>query len=178
MLAKLRALFPIVSEISNENLRDAVLETFADAIQMGGWSLDEINQIPATLLIPDCPISFVEHTNAVTACSIAIAKEMKKIYGDRFQVDFDILIAGGLLHDVGKLLEIERDPSGGWRKSESGQRLRHPLSGLVLAARRNIPEPILHIIACHSKEGDFGKRTTEAIIIHHADFANFEPFRP
>ena len=34
------------------------------------------------------------------------------------------------------------------------------------------------MIAYHSKEGDLGKRTVEAIIIHHADFVNFEPLKP
>ncbi len=178
MLDKLKSYFPVVEEMSDERLRQAVLETFVDAVKAGGWSLEDLNKIPATLLIPDCPISFLEHTKAVTACAIAIAKEMKNVYGDKFSVDFDVLIAGGLLHDVGKLIEIERDPAGGFRKSKSGRLLRHPLSGLMLAAGHGIPEPILHIIACHSKEGDVVRRTTEAIIIHHTDFANFEPFRP
>jgi hypothetical protein len=33
------------------------------------------------------------------------------------------------------------------------------------------------MIAAHSKEGDLGRRTTESIIIHHADFLSFEPFK-
>jgi len=103
---------------------------------------------------------------------------MKGVYGEQLNIDFDIIIAGGLLHDVGKLLEIERALEGGYRKSEGGKRLRHPLSGIILAAARNIPEPVLHIIACHSKEGNAVRRTTEAVIIHHADFSNFEPFVP
>ena len=29
----------------------------------------------------------------------------------------------------------------------------------------------------HRKEGDLGKRTVESIIVHHADFVSFEPFK-
>jgi len=176
MLDKLRTYFPLVEDIKEENLRRAVLETFVEGLEKGGWIPEDLKKIPATLLIPNCPFSFLEHTNAVTACALAMAREMKKIYGDRFLVDFDILIAGGLLHDVGKLLEIERTPEGGFRRSRSGRLLRHPLSGLALAALRGAPDTVLHIIACHSREGDAGKRTTEGILIHHADFSNFDPF--
>jgi len=35
----------------------------------------------------------------------------------------------------------------------------------------------MHIIASHSWEGDRSKRTPEAIIVHHADFTNFEQFK-
>ena len=178
MTESLKNYFPLVTKISDQQLQRAVLDTFSDALDKGGWKPADMKRIPATLLIPDCPFSFLDHTNAVTACSLAVAGEMKKIYGSAFSVDFDILIAGGLLHDVGKLLEIEEDPKGGFRRSQSGRLLRHPLSGLALAASKGIPDAILHIIGCHSKEGEAVRRTTEAIIIHHADFSNFEPFRP
>ncbi|HPB30619.1 MAG TPA: HDIG domain-containing protein [Candidatus Sumerlaeota bacterium] len=170
--------FPLAAEISDQALREAVLDTFADGLEKGGWKPEDMERIPATLLIPDSPYNLLQHTNSVTACSLAMAREMKKVYGESFHVDMDVIIAGGLLHDVGKLLEIERAPGGGYRKSQNGRILRHPLSGMALAAARGLPDHILHIIACHSKEGDPVRRTTEAIIIHHADFTNFEPFKP
>jgi hypothetical protein len=33
----------------------------------------------------------------------------------------------------------------------------------------------MHMIAVHAGEGDGKWRSTEAVIIHHADFTNFEP---
>ncbi len=56
--------------------------------------------------------------------------------------------------------------------------MRHTLSGIAIADRFNLPPEVLHIIGTHSKEGDLGKRTVEAIIVHHADFVSFDPFRP
>lgn len=170
--------FPFILEMEDPSLKEAVVGTYEDALVKGGWRPEDMESIPATLLIPNCPFNFHQHTSAVTACAIAVARSMMEVYGNAFSVDMDVIIAGGLLHDVGKLLEIERDPGGGWRKSAQGKILRHPLSGMNLAAARGISDPILHIIACHSKEGNAVRRTTEAIIIHHADFSNFEPFKP
>ena len=50
-------------------------------------------------------------------------------------------------------------------------------SGLAIADRFGLPAEVQHIIAAHSKEGDLGQRTVEAIIVHHADFVSFEPFK-
>ena len=40
-----------------------------------------------------------------------------------------------------------------------------------------MPDAVCHIIAAHAAEGDLVKRTTEAYIVHHADFMAFLPFK-
>ncbi|MEJ2368067.1 MAG: HD domain-containing protein, partial [Acidobacteriota bacterium] len=85
------------------------------------------------------------------------------------------LIAGGLLHDVGKILEIEPDGKGGYRKSRSGMCMRHPISGVALAYQAGLPEELLNCIGCHAREGEGRPKVVETIIIHKADFATFEP---
>ena len=134
--------------------------------------------MPFSLLIEECPVSFLQHTRGVTAVAMGIAASLKEAYPDHPQMhaDHDTLLAGALLHDVGKVLEIGRAESGeGWIKTMSGKMLRHPISGTALAFARGIDDRILHVIACHSKEGDGYRKTLEAHIIHHADFVNFEP---
>jgi putative nucleotidyltransferase with HDIG domain len=86
----------------------------------------------------------------------------------------DILLAGALLHDVGKLLEVS-ETAGTFKKTKEGSLVRHPFSGVALADENGLPAEVLHIIATHSKEGDPYKRTAEAIILHYADFMNFDP---
>ena len=85
----------------------------------------------------------------------------------------DVLLAGALLHDVGKLLEIE-ERDGVFQKSPGGKVLRHPFSGVALAYAEGLPPEVLHIIGTHSKEGDPHPRTPEGAVIHHADFTCFE----
>lgn len=171
-----RGLFPEIDLIKQDNLKKAVVSVWEDAISLGGWKVEDLGKIPFTLLIPDCKFDLVLHTRAVTRTAISIAENLIEHYGDAIPIDMDILIAGSLLHDVGKLLEYTRQ-GGAIVKSKDGSLLRHPFSGQALAYKHGVPYAVLHMIACHSKEGDLGKRTPEGIIIHHADFVNFEPLR-
>jgi putative nucleotidyltransferase with HDIG domain len=172
----LRRYFPIINEIKDTNLQEKTLDVYCAALDAGKWTPEDMERIPASLLLPADAVNFVEHTNAVTSTALAMYEEMRKIYGNRLKIDRDVLIAGGLLHDVGKLLEIDFHEAE-YKRSKSGNLLRHPFSGMAIAYAHGLPDEILHIIACHSKEGETTKRTAEAIIIHHADFANFEPFK-
>ena len=85
----------------------------------------------------------------------------------------DILLAGALLHDVGKLLEYGK-VNNEIQKSPLGKILRHPVSGAALAMEAGIDEKVVSIIASHSKEGNFVQRIPETIIVHHCDFIDFE----
>ena len=96
--------------------------------------------------------------------------------GDEIKVDMDVMISGAILIDVGKLLEYEMK-DGKLSTSDYGKVVRHPFSGVAIAARFGLPPEVQHIIGTHSKEGDLGKRTVESIIVHHADFVSFEPFK-
>ncbi len=101
---------------------------------------------------------------------------MKNNFGDEIKIDMDILIAGAILIDVGKLIEYKM-VDGKLTTSDAGKLVRHPFSGLAIADRFGVPAEVQHIIATHSKEGDLGYRTVESIIVHHADFVSFEPFK-
>ena len=59
----------------------------------------------------------------------------------------------------------------------TGKYLRHPFSGVSLAEECGLPPEVCHIIAAHAGEGDHVKRTTEAYVVHHADFMTFLPFK-
>ena len=118
----------------------------------------------------------MNHKRTTVQLSVEIANIMKKNFGNEIKIDMDYLIAGAILIDVGKLLEYEMK-DGKLTTSHSGKLIRHPFSGLAIADRFGLPAEVQHIIAAHSKEGDLGQRTVEAIIVHHADFVSFEPFK-
>ena len=138
---------------------------------------DDLNKIPFTLLVPNCPITFMEHKRCVVHIARESAIAMKEFMGRSLPIDMDAVIAGAILADVGKLLEYELGPDGKSRQSERGEALRHPFTGVALAIECGIPDAVCHIIAAHAAEGDLVKRTTEAFIVHHADFMAFLPFK-
>jgi putative nucleotidyltransferase with HDIG domain len=163
--------------IEDPTLRTKVIKTFVLACERGGWgSVEELKRVPFTLLTDPLGINFVEHTIAVTEGAVALGRAQAEAYAKLpYAIDFDRLYAGGLLHDVGKLLEIESDGQGGFRKSLSGKYARHPVSGAILAAECGLPGDIINIIVCHAKEGEGRPQVVEAVLIHQADFATFDP---
>jgi putative nucleotidyltransferase with HDIG domain len=114
-------------------------------------------------------------------CVVHVAKEsgdkMNQFFGADLPVNMDVLIAGAILADVGKLLEYELDVNGNAVQGKYGKYLRHPFSGVSLAEECGVPPEVCHIIAAHAHEGDLVTRTTEAYIVHHADFMTFLPFK-
>jgi putative nucleotidyltransferase with HDIG domain len=114
-------------------------------------------------------------------CVVHVAREsalkMIDFFGDQLPINLDVVIAGAILADVGKLLEYELDERGNSFQGAYGKYLRHPFSGVSLAEECGVPPEVCHIIAAHAGEGDLIKRSTEAYIVHHADFMTFLPFK-
>ncbi len=173
MRQRLLELVPEFDLIQDITLREKCLKTWEAAMDEGGWTPDELNRMPFTLLINPCPVSYIDHVRAVTLTAIRSADTFAEIYGDLMPVNRDLLIAGGLLHDIGKLLEYENRDDGMTVQTHAGKMLRHPFTGMELAARFGLPPEVQHIIATHAGEGDKVKRSTEATIMNHADFMNF-----
>ncbi len=175
MREELRKVLPELEMIEDEGLREKTLDVWVDAMERGGWTVQDLKDIPFTLLI-DTKCTLLEHTRGVTLTAAAIGDTLADFYGDDMPINRDYLISGGILHDVGKLVEYKRD-GGKIVKSDCGKDLRHPFSGTALAYKHDLPSPICHMIAVHAKEGEGARHTTEAFIINHADFANFEPLK-
>ena len=81
------------------------------------------------------------------------------------------------LHEVCfDVLEYEK-VDGKAVQSDRGRALRHPFTGVHLAMACGVPDTVCHIIASHAGEGNMVRRSTEALIVHHADFMSYEPFK-
>ena len=169
-------IWPEIEWIKDNDLRQKVAAAWAWAIENSVLSADDLEKIPFSLLIKDCQVTFMNHKRTCVQLAVDIAKRMQANFGGEIAIDMDILIAGAILIDVGKLLEYEI-VDGKLTTSAAGKLVRHPFSGVGIAQRFELPPEVQHIIATHSKEGDLGKRTVESIIVHHADFVSFEPFK-
>lgn len=176
MKEKVLKIWPEINWIKDSSLRDKVLNCWVYAIENSVLTPEDLEVIPFSLLIKDCKISFMNHKRTAVQLSVDIAKRMKENFGDEIQFDMDILIAGAILIDVGKLIEYDK-VDGQLTTSKAGKLLRHPFSGVAIADRFGLPPEVQHIIAYHAKEGDLAKRSVEAIIVHHADFVSFDPFK-
>jgi putative nucleotidyltransferase with HDIG domain len=166
-----------LARIGNAELRAKVVKAFVLACERGQWgSVGDLKKMPFTLLTETHGVGFIEHTIAVTEGAAGLGRAQAEAYAKLpYAIDFDRIYAGGLLHDVGKLLEIEPDGRGGYRKSLAGKYARHPVSGAILATECGLPGDVVNIIVCHAKEGEGRPQVVEAVLIHQADFATFDP---
>ena len=118
----------------------------------------------------------LEHTVDVAETALAICGSMNG-------VDQDLVIAGALLHDIGKTEEISADI--GFSYTDSGHLLGHITAGalLVEAAAGNVQylseadrKSLLHIVLSHHGDREKGSpvccATREAVIVHYADELN------
>lgn len=100
-------------------------------------------------------------------------------------MDRDLLLVGVLVHDIGKIVELESEK--GFSYTDSGQLLGHVLLGLeivdakIRAVERSMGAPfdaetalrVKHMIASHHGSYEFGAprlpMTLEAVALHHLD---------
>jgi putative nucleotidyltransferase with HDIG domain len=171
-------LWPEIQWIGNADLRQKTARVWEKALERSVLSGEDLKRIPFTLLCgPDLKVSFMEHKRAVVHIARESGNKINEFFGKELPVDMDVLISGAILADVGKLLEYELDENGKAVQGPYGKLLRHPFSGVSLAESCGIPPEVCHIIAAHAGEGDMVRRSTEAYIVHHADFMTFLPFK-
>ena len=166
--------FPELNQIADSALREKVIDVWVESLETGGWTIEELKQIPFTLLAGDIDIRFLEHVRTCARMSIAIYDVLKDAYGDRVNLNRDHLVAGSLLADVGKPIEYVKGPDGKPAKGTRGDMLRHPFSGVGMCWKHGLPDEVMHMVATHSKEGDHVQRSLESIVFHHADFVDFD----
>jgi putative nucleotidyltransferase with HDIG domain len=173
---ELEELWPELAWIDRPSLREAVAKTWLLAFERSPLRPDDLKRIPFTLLVANCPTTFMEHKRCVVHIAKDAAHDMQKFMGNALKIDVDTVLAGAILADVGKLLEYEIQGREA-KQSERGELLRHPFTGVALAIECGVPDAVCHIIAAHAAEGDLVKRTAEAFIVHHADFMAYLPFK-
>ncbi len=163
--------------IQDAELREKTAKVWELALNQSVLSADDLNRIPFTLKANGPVVTFMAHKRAVVHISRKSAETIIEMFGDVLPVNMDVLISGAILCDVGKLLEYELDENGNAIVGRYGKYVRHPFSGVALAAEVGLPAEVQHIIAAHAGEGDMITRSVEAYIVHHADFMTFLPFK-
>ncbi len=115
----------------------------------------------------------VEHTLSMAKLSDQIAEHYPQLHRD-------LLIAGTLLHDIGKVLELSFEPVLDY--TSEGRLLGHITIGAMLVEERiqsidNFPselrKQLLHLILAHQGDPSMGSpvkpMTLEALVLHYLD---------
>jgi putative nucleotidyltransferase with HDIG domain len=164
---------PELALIKNEELRGKCIDVWALALSeteferiedlrgSGNWDSPEMQG----------QRSQATHLRSVTMMAVAMAEALEKIVGP-LGIDYDILIAGGLCHDVGKPFEFSPRNHERWRtkpQASGWPAVRHPVYGAHLALTVGLPEAVVNAACGHSREGEFIQRSLETTCVHAAD---------
>jgi putative nucleotidyltransferase with HDIG domain len=157
-------LFPAVSKIRDEGVRDKVVQTWLHAWKQSNFSrIEDVHQFePARgyIAYPN-----VDHTNQVCRACEAIAAMASE--GLNLKLHGDYLLAGAVLHDVDKMVIFD-SRTGGF--TETGRRSFHAVAGAAMARSLGLPEEVAHIIEAHSTRfSPHPPKSVEAVTLRHAD---------
>ncbi len=125
---------------------------------------------------------YLEHTLSVTRTAVYLADKYAAYYPDlEPALSKSLVVAGAILHDIGKLQELDTQPLGA-DYTAKGRLIGHIMLGrdLVREVARSIPEldeetqlRLEHIIVSHQNLPEWGSpippRTPEALLVYFAD---------
>lgn len=162
--------FPELAWIGDGQLRSKCVKAFEDAFRQGGWTVETADKLFVSVSRVNTPHlkSYIAHVRAVTQTAAGIYDALEQTYDNHTNLR-DTVIAGALLHDIGKPLEFTLSAEGKLCYADHAKIMRHPLSGSILAAQNGLPDEIVHIIAVHSFEGEQSHKTLAAQIVCAAD---------
>lgn len=123
---------------------------------------------------------FVEHILSVTRTAVYLADKYREYYPE-LNLSKSLVVAGAILHDIGKVHELDHQPQGSDYTSV-GRLVGHIVLGrdMLRAAAAAIPdfdaETLLrleHLILAHQGTPEWGSpippSTPEALLVHYAD---------
>ena len=173
-----RKSLPELSEISDETLRNLVVDAWAYCLGQSSFqSIDEIRPSGN----PDTPTlrggTQTDHIRGVTRLALALGDTLKGQF-PQLPIDRDLLAACALCHDVGKPYEFDPERQARWRSRPAAfgwPPIRHPQYGTHVCLTVGLPEEVCHAAGCHSGEGELVRRSLHVTIVHHADYAFWRP---
>jgi len=175
-----QAMYDELLEIAEQSIDDAQLSAFVRAI------LEQYREV--LLVLPAAKFNhhaflggYLEHVLNVARSCVHLADKYVDLYADvQPPLDKGLVVAGGVLHDIGKVRELTTTPTGA-EYTASGSLIGHILQGRDIL-RETVAEYPLdqekllrleHVIVAHQRLPEWGSpkppMTPEALIVHHAD---------
>ena len=164
--------FSELLEIKDETLKRKTISALKSAIETGGWNEKTIHLVPVTLNW-DVQCTLLEHIHAVTRMCMLGYDVVQAFYiNNGMQFRRDYVIAGALLHDIGKFIEFSFKDGEAVHGVDAF--MRHPFLGAEIAERVGIPKELVYLIAMHSFEGDHSQHTPESDYVRRIDMDVFK----
>lgn len=170
---RMQAELPEILWIDDPELRQRVTDAWVVAI--GSSSFSALGEIRASGNYDTPELrrgSQADHIRSVTRMAISIAEEMAALFPG-FPCNRDILIAGCLCHDIGKVWEFDPENVRRWRENPRATgmpSIRHPGYGVHICLTMGLPEEVAHMAGGHSGEGELIVRSVENTILNRADY--------
>lgn len=170
---RIRDEMPEILWIKDQALQDGVTDAWTAAIASS--SLSRIGDMKPSGNYDSRPLATgtqADHIRSVTRMALKIAEEFAALF-PAFSYDRDILIAGCLCHDIGKVWEFDPVNVKRWKadpRKVGMPSLRHPGYGIHICLTMGLPEAVAHMAAAHSGEGELLMRSKENTILHWADY--------
>jgi 3'-5' exoribonuclease len=124
---------------------------------------------------------YLEHVLSVSRTCKYLAEKYAELFPEMNPpLDKGLVIAGGILHDIGKLRELDVTPAGA-EYTPAGSLIGHILQGRDIVRETAIEHPLdeetllrlEHIIVAHQRLPEWGSpkppMTPEALLVHYAD---------
>lgn len=168
---------PEIAEIGDGELGDKVVEAWATSLAQEGF--DAISEIqgaggPNHLVLKTG--TQVDHLRGVALLAMRMADQLCELQPE-LEVDRDVLIAGALVHDVGKAFEFKAENQQRWEQDpgRSGwPPARHSVHGWHICKTVGMSDEVAHIAVGHSREGEHIVRSLECTIVVFADHAYWQ----
>ena len=87
-------LWPEIQWIEDKTLRSQVTETWVKALARSPLQPDDLNRIPFTLLVPNCPITFMEHKRCVVHIAAPARKPCRNSWAGPCRSTSTLLLQG------------------------------------------------------------------------------------
>lgn len=166
---------PILEEMKNAEMRDWVIEAWATSLYLNGFTaVHELQGSGLVDVLVEKEASQAEHLCGVASIAKGIGEALIKKNPD-YEIDTDLLIAGALLHDVGKPPEYNMENKKKWMEvpyKAGNPPASHAMYGYYICMLLELPTEICCIPANHCSEGDLHNafRSIACTIVHYADW--------
>lgn len=167
-------LFEFINSLEGKYIKKLLKKLFSNA-----YILESYKMSPAGVKLHHAFLSgLLEHSLSVTS----LCNKMVIHYRDELEIPInrDLVIAGALLHDIGKIYELDYEK--GFKYTTEGQLIGHVVIGyqlmndmanLIEGFPYKVKMHLGHIILAHQGRLEFGSPKTamsmEAFIVHSAD---------